>query len=310
MSEYKNLLKRDRIFLLCLIGVVMLILFFGLKDCYQSYCAWFSWGQEELELILGHSIEQTSENDAAWEIFGMIYSDMIGSIFGIVLLAVIIKWAVLEGKKGEVFQKLLPIKARTYLTYDYLCGMVFIWIPILFSAMVIRIFDRQFPISGVTDMADGTFGKEVLKLLLIYSTLYCLVVFAKKITGNIPAALLSAFLIFIAVLISVDLKICNLDVWDWYDPTQSDGYLCMIPIALILIMLSYWCDRKRDLARNGWFSFRPVHIIMVLLAFYDMAGIFYNCEIAFNAALNIVLSILLAGVISVGFYYLTSSKSL
>lgn len=312
MQGCKKLFQRDKIFLLCLSAVVTLTLLYGLlwggnvirqdKEIFQRY-------QEKHEEGFFDDLGPIWANMA----YGMIEQTITGVmkvVFAAVVIAQFIKWSVLEGKRGKEFQNLLPVKTSAYVNYDYVCGILFLWLPAVITGIVVSILAKQYEMEGtlgVNEIFNNIWG-EVGREIIVISCIYSLLVFAKKITRYIPGILLFLLICFCAVWLCY----ANFSVlWDRgaHNAGFSWSYMVLAALALIFVLLSYFCDRKRDIAGNGLFYFKSVHFLVMLMIFLELFIIFATSIILpFGMAAKAV-SLMLAAFVTVGVHYLTRGRA-
>lgn len=313
MSDLKKLFKRDKIFLLCLAGIVGLILVFGFFNIHRSLEEHREWqkalsagANADLLTSWGHSF-----NDV-WEqgVLDYDYLSMIEIIFIVIIGAQIIKWSRLEGKNGREFQNLLPVKSASHITFDLICGVLFFWVAVIFSGFLLTFLVRQ---SGFEYISKSYWDmwKELLREIVVFSFSYSLIVFARKITNQIYGMFFAVFVIWYTMMLIgliVDQPIGF--IWDWYTSERNGEYMILLLLTAVLVFLAYWCDKKRDIAGGGTFSFKTVHYLMLIAVCADMSYTFYDTGFIKGQILRMMVSILLAGGISVGINYLMKAKKI
>lgn len=311
MEEYKKLFQRDKRFWLCVGGMVALILIFGLLNCQRllqqlsemNKTFTEAYGEEDSkEIMLG--LLDTSE--MLMEYSGI---SVMWIIFAVVILAQFIKWCVLEGKRGKEFVNLLPVKSVTAVIYDYICGILFLWLPVVLEGTVLTIFTRTWEITGID---SGYVWRIAVKAILLFSFLYSLLVFAKKITRYMPGVLLTAavicfgeFLLYQGAGMSggTDLAAAG----GLLASIGTGGCLFLLVQIPVLVALSFWCDGKRDIAGGGMFYFKSVHFVMMGLIFLE---IFLVCANSILILMQVrgaayAAALALAAVFSAGVHHLT-----
>lgn len=309
MKDCKKLFQRDRGFCLALSGVVVLILAIGLFQCYDEV-------RRALEII------EQYKNYSFWNGIDLDafvsdnYAGVMQIVFFVVLAAQIIKWDILEGKKGKEFQRLLPVKSRSHITYDLICGIVFVWVPMVLFVCGQSLITNAFH-SDIT-LRWGSVKEEMLQSIVVFSLIYCMIVFARKIANNIPGALFTVFVIwytpmaFGMVFEKCDwlMKFCTFDFG--YGKHKTTAVLTALFLTVAVVLLSYVCDEKRDNAGTGVFSFRIVRYLVIAASFADLGLTFYECFPVYGHLLGFVriaLSVLLAGGIAAGLNYLMKPAS-
>lgn len=316
MQECKRLFRRDKVFLLCLSGGVALILLFGLLIAWK----WVN-GLEEMRQFhkeiygeaVGEEIFTALLDSGFMEMVHNVCVSMMKYAFGTVILAQIIKWSVLEGKGGKEFQNLLPIKSSVYVTYDYICGILFLWMPVIIEGIALSaIFANTIGITYVGENVNGIL-EDVMRELILVSFLYSLLIFSKKITRYIPGIFLIALvgwymgpMLLIWCTGESDGLFWN---WEWYDTAGRSECLLMLLCVPVLVALSYWCDKKRDIAGNGLFYFKSVHFLMMAIIFVEFFCIFAISGIIPQGMASNTIGVLLAGAVTAGIHYLTWGRT-
>lgn len=245
MEECKRLFRRDKIFLLCLSGAVAFILLAGFFNGWRLVSQLQEMKAEFMEIHGEAFVGEFFSDD------GMIFSEMLEYacismmkwIFAVVLLAQIVKWCVLEGKRGREFANQLPLKSAGYVTYDYILGVLFLWIPIAVEFIAVMLLSKGYGLTFMgKDVNDSCM--EIIKELILVSFLYSLLVLSKKITRYIPGIFLTVPIVFgIGAILGWDISV----FWDLgrYNPGELSGYLLLAASVPVLVALSYWCDKKR-----------------------------------------------------------------
>lgn len=312
MQGCKKLFQRDKIFLLCLSGAVALTLLYGLFQCWHI----IKQDTEMIEMFLGYyGVEFFNENGAlVWEMAaGMtkwVITSVMKAVLVIVVVAQFIKWNVLEGKRGKEFQNLLPVKSATCVTYDYICGILFLWVPVVITGIMAAILTKpfeQYAQMGILDLSS-TFDNiwcEVGRELIMVSCIYSFFVFAKKITRHLPGILLLLLIYNYMMLLVFRTGYSILWDWSFYNAEYIREYILFLLMALVFVVLSYFCDGKRDIAGNGLFYFKSVHFLVMLVIFAEcfvitVTGIILPSRVALG-----VVSLILAALVTTGVHYLT-----
>lgn len=318
MTGFRKLFQRDKIFLLCLTGAVALTLLLGFFRCcnivrqeremHQMYAEYF--GEAFFE---EHGLEWAFLA-SGWT--GTAIRGMMQAVFVVVMIAQAVKWNVQEGKRGKEFQKLLPVKSDALITYDYICGILFLWAPAAIVGIMVSILAKQYELAmavGIPGtMAEiwGEMGREFITVSFLYS----LLVFAKKISRYMPGILLfllvcGGMLVAAGLVFGADFRVIL--EWGFQNEGKTGEYATLILIELAAVPLSYWCDSRGDIAGNGLFYLKSVHIIITLLAFVALAVIFDACIGSFPGAPQAVTaagSLILSAVVAAGMYYLTKGR--
>lgn len=296
-GECKKLFRRDRTFLLCLTGLIVLVLLYGLTGCYKMI---------ELQKMPAEGMDvemYRMQSDMLWNLWGgeneaACYYDAMKAVFWVAAAALLVKWHMLEGRRGREFQKLLPVKSSSCITYDFICGLIFIWMPYILSWLVFCGF------VGGLDYADHYvwISENVGMLFLVNTFLYVLLVFVKRITNNTQGLLLSAFVICFGL--------CFIEHSEFFAavlPSES-AVAGLLALTVLGVPATYLCDKKRDISGNGTFSFIPAHYLILGMLFLELAFVF--SVPAEGKVPGMALGILLAGAVSYGIHYIAKPKRL
>lgn len=313
MSDLKKLFKRDKVFLLCLAGIVGLILVFGFFNVYRNL-------EEHRELQKSLSVGVDADflaslnynlNDI-WEqgVLDYDYLGMIEIIFMVIIGAQIIKWSRLDGKNGREFQNLLPVKSVSHITFDFICGILFFWMAVIISGFLLTFLIDQ---SGFEYISENYWylWKELLREIIVFSFSYSLIIFARKITNHIYGMFFAVFVIWYTMMVAgwiADKPISF--IWDWYASKRNGEYMILLLLTVVFVFLAYWCDKKRDISGGGTFSFQSVHYLMLIAVCADMSFTFYSTDFVKGQILRLIVSVMLAGAISAGINYLMKAKKI
>lgn len=311
MQGCKKLFQRDKIFLLCLSGVVVLTLLYMLIQCCNIVGQDIEMIEEFLEYF---GKEFFLKNGEVWDVAAWMTQYAITNVMKAVLVIVVtaqfVKWNVLEGKRGKEFQNLLPVKSATCVTYDYICGILFLWVPTvimgIMAAIMIKPFE-QYEQMGIMDLSNtlGNIWGEVGRELIIVSFIYSFLVFAKKITRYIPGILLLVLICSYMMLWTFGTGYTVLWNWGFYNAGYIREYILFFLMVLVFVVLSYFCDRKRDIAGNGLFYFKSVHFLVMLAIYVELFVISVTGIILPSRLATIVVALILAALVTAGVHYLT-----
>lgn len=299
MKECGKLFKRDRIYLLCTAVVVILAFLYVMVGCCRSIE--FAVMQGE-----GYDISQYRESaDMLLRLWGdtdpgNLYKNGMKAVFFIVAAAQITRWHIMEGKHGKEFQQLLPVKGKNCVTYDFICGILLVWIPVIVSWPLmdgwIKVFDNS-------DYAVWMLGKAY-SLFMVNTFLYVLLVFAKRITNHIPGAVFSAFIIWFG-LCCIQAYTRKIVFFGEGLPPGSPGAIVLMAMTVICIILSYLCDKRRDISGSGLFSFKTAHYLILGIMLAELATVFIGIfsSTAMGKAAGAVIGVLLSGAVAFGVHY-------
>lgn len=335
IRDYKKLFSRDKIFLLCLTGAVALVLLYGLEGCRQmaELIEMQEQSMTSTEPILSSYWEKV---DMVLKLWGSVELDtchfrMLEVLFWIVAAAQIAKWHILEGKHGKEFQKLIPLKSKSHITYDYILGIIYVWCPIVVSWLAVNCF-----VDGISDlefcwrwMTEGIIG-----VLVENTFLYVLLVFSRRITNNMPGALLSSFVIWFGLYLIEFVTEGNICFFNGGLGMDEKGAAVLAVLTVLGIISTYLCDKKRDIARNGAFSFGVAHYLILGALFVELAvlfGVFFqdteagevlsvayglfdyltpDLNLGADEVFGMVAGSLLSGAVTFGIHYIARPKRL
>lgn len=244
--------------------------------------------------------------------YSMVESGVTGIMIAVsvvVIVAQFIKWNVLEGKRGKEFQNFLPVKSSACVTYDYICGILFLWVPAVITGIVVLILAKQYEMEELMDVNKGfniisDVWSEVGREIIVLSCIYCFLVFAKKITRYIPGILLLLLLCcYMVWLVTAGSSV----FWNWgfYNAGNTLEYMLILALVPVFVLLSYFCDRKRDIAGGGLFYFKSVHFLVMLIVFAESFVICVSGMVIPGKVAAYIISLILAAVVTVGMHYLT-----
>ena len=312
IRDYKKLFSRDKIFLLCLTGVVALVLLYGLEGCRQM-AEIIEIGEQIMtstEPIPSSYREKVQMVQNLWGTLDLntCHFRMLEVIFWIVAAAQIAKWHILEGRHGKEFQKLIPLKNKSHITYDYILGILYVWCPIVVSWLAVNCFMDE-----ISDLEYYWYwmAAGILGVLAENTFLYVLFVFSRRITNNIPGAMLSSFVIWFGLyLIQCDTG--NICFFNGSSGMDEKGAAVLVVLAVLGVISTYLCDEKRDIAGNGTFSFVVAHYLILGALFVELAVVFGVSlqETEAGKVLGMAAGILLSGAVAFGIHYVTGPKRL
>ena len=300
MKECGKLFKRDRIYLLCTAVVVVFAFLYVMAGCCRS--VEFAVMQGE-----GYDISQYRESaDMLLRLWGdtdpgNIYSNGMRAVFFIVAAAQIARWYIMERKHGREFQKLLPVKGRSFVTYDLICGILFVWLPVIISRPLMNDWMK-----GLDYNADYSVwvSDRICSLFIVNTFVYVLLVFSKRIANHIPGAVFFAFIIWFG-LYCIQAYTGKTVFFGEDLPPGSPGAIVLLTMTVICIILSYLCDKRRDISGSGLFSFKTAHYLILGIMLAELATVFIGIfsSTAMGKAAGAVIGVLLSGAVAFGVHY-------
>ena len=312
MNDMKKLIKRDKfIWLLWSIAVTVFVgnvLFAFYKNAEESFVQLYKWKAERPELF-----ELVSFSEDYFWIDSVKY--VVGNVLVWVLTIGImvfqdIKWFVREKRGGSEFQKLLPVKEKHVFIYELAVGILAILVPIVLfwcgCQMLLAMWNQNHADVLVFIQCDplrlpittwGIWIPFLINGILVY-TLY---LFTKYATNHLAGHtftfgmfMLSGFWVYATV--PLDIGRVNLRPW--------------IGLAgiVICVVLAYICNQKRDLSASGFFAFRSVQYVTMLLVFINLIIIFWETGSAYHMVVRVLYTAGLSIFITVGANYVMKPK--
>ncbi len=312
MKDIKKLLKRDKfIWLLWSIAVVIFVgnmLFAFYKNTEESFIQLYKWKAERTEIF-----EMCSFSEEFFWIDSVKYV-WLNVLVWVVTIGIIvfqdIKWFVREKRGGSEFQKLLPVKEKNVFVYELAVGILAILIPVVLfwcgSQMLLAMWNQKyidmltFIQCGPLSLPMSTWGiwaPSLINGILVYA----LYIFTKYATNHLAGHsftfgmfMLSGFMVYATA--PLDIGRVNLRPW--------------IGLAgiVILVILAYICSQKKDLSASGFFAFRSVQYVTMLLVFVNLLLIFWESGSGYHMAVRVLYTAVLSVLITVGANYVMKPK--
>lgn len=306
MSDLKRLFKRDRFYWGIMLVVMTLAVIYMLTKVYGSYNILFN-----KEDYLEHSQylrELWNDYPNLFELPG-IYSEeipyvalehLVSMTVLAALLAQAVRLLVQETKNRTEVLRIFPVKSYNLLTCHYLSGLLMAGIPLLMEAVIIRM-----NILYIEKNTDFIFSnKEQLwiyvgKAMIIFMLHYSLLVFCKKVTNHVPGT------IFTYIVANIAMEILAAYCLDIYYNMAEDSirsWTFWVIETVVLIILSYIADRKKDCARNGFYAFPIVHWVMI-------GAVFGEIYFMVGGALDDIWAVAVSILITAGVHFIAKPKN-
>lgn len=195
----------------------------------------------------------------------------------VVLIAQMVKLLVQETKNRTEVLRIFPVKSRNLLSYHYLSGLFTLGILLLIQIALVRLDilylekNTDFIFTNKEDLWNYA-GFAVIMFMLHYP----LFLVCKKVTNNVPGTILTFVVAELAYWYC--LSKCVWGLWTCVFITST---------MVILILLSYIADQKKDYARNGFYAFPIVHWMVMGIVFaeiYCLSRGIYSTLIAIAAS--------------------------
>ena len=210
----------------------------------------------------------------------------------VVLIAQMVKLLVQETKNRTEVLRIFPVKSRNLLSYHYLSGLFTLGILLLIQIALIRL-----DILYLEKNTDFIFtNKEELWnyagfAVIMFMLHYPLFIVCKKVTNNVPGTILTFAVAELAYWYC--LSICG---WIW-------SYVFTASTMVILILLSYIADQKKDYARNGFYAFPIAHWMVMGIVFAEICFLF--CGVC-----SIPITIAASALITAGVHFIARPKKI
>ena len=306
MSDLKRLFKRDRFYWGIMLVVMTLAVIYMLTKVYGSYNILFN-----KEDYLEHSQylrELWNDYPNLFELPG-IYSEeipyvalehLVSMTVLAALLAQAVRLLVQETKNRTEVLRIFPVKSYNLLTCHYLSGLLMAGIPLLMEAAIIRL--NILYIEKNTDFIFSNIEQlwiYVGKGMIIFMLHYSLLVFCRKVTNHVPGT------IFTYIVANIAMEILAAYCLDIYYNMAEDSirsWAFWVIETVVLIILSYIADWKKDCARNGFYAFPIVHWVM-------MGAVFGEIYFMVGGALDDIWAVAVSILITAGVHFIAKPKN-
>lgn len=313
MNDFKKLFRRDRFYLGIVMVIMVLAVIYMLTNVYGLYHKLFHL-EEYLERSqylqeLWDTHPMLGNLDSAYldEIPYWFLEHMVSMTVIVALIVQAVKLLVQENQNRAEVLRIFPVKSRNLLTYHYLSGLPVVGIPLLMQIAIIRL-----DILYVEKNTNFVFSnKEQLwiyagKAVIIFMLHYSLLIVCKKVANHVPGAIFT----FVAIEFAIYLLVSHgLDIY-WNDLGEDNifNWLFWAVVMVVLILLSYIADQKKDYARNGFYAFPAVHWVMMGIVFGEIYFIFYGAYEDIPKAVSFFVAIAASVMIIAGVHFIAKPK--
>lgn len=275
MSDIKKLFKRDRFYwgiMTVIMAIVVIYMltnvsgfyhhkFFHLED-YAELVEWmrlFCDNHPELECSFWNEITQLRYQDGIYldDISNEFLKHMALVTVIVILIAQAIKLLVQETRNRAEVQRIFPVKSRNLLIYHYLSGLFSIGILLLIQIVLIQLdilyLEKNIGVIFTNKEVLWSYaGFSILLFILHYSLLLA----CKKVTNHVPGTIFTY-------------AVAELAGWYCFIKLGSPTVL-IASVPVVLILLSFIADQKKDYARNGFYAFQIAHWIVMGIVFAEI----------------------------------------
>lgn len=313
MSDLKKLFKRDRFYWGIMAVIMTLVVIYMLTNAAGLYHGLFH---------LEEYLERSQYLHGLWDIRPElrnpdgVCSDAISDLFLeqmvsvtviVALIAQAVRLLVQETQNRTEVLRIFPVKSHNLLTCHYLSGLLTVAIPLLIQIAVIRL-----DILYVEKNTDFIFSnKEQLwayagTAMIIFMLHYSLLIVCKKVTNHVPGTIVTFVVVELARLLLADY--CSVMDWDNLAEASIQNWVFGAAAAVVLIILSYIADYKKDCARNGFYAFSIVHWVMMGIVFGEIYFIFYGAYGDIPKVLSFFVAIAASMLITTGVHFVMKPK--
>lgn len=312
MNDLKKLFKRDRFYWGIMMVVMTLVVIYLLANVYGSFHKLFHLEDysERVEYLREFWNTHPDLFDPGRACIDEIpYASLERMVLVtviVVLIAQTVKLLVQETKNRTEVLRTFPVKSRNLLTCHYLSGLLMVGIPLLIQTAIIRL-DILY-VEKNTDFI--IYNKEQLwiyagKAVIIFMLYYSLLIVCKKVTNHVPGTIFT----FVVANIAIEV-ISGYCLGMYYNLAENSisNWVFWVILTLVLILLSYIADKKKDCAKNGFYSFPIVHWVMMGMVFGEMFLIFYNIFKNIPQAVPFLVTITVSILITAGVHFIAKPK--
>lgn len=312
MSDIKKLFKRDRFYWGIMTVIMAIVVIYMLTNVSGLYHHKFFHLEDYLERAerLRDIWDHNPENlRASWNEHPQlhyqegIYLDEISNDFLnhmtlvtviVVLIAQAVKLLVQETHNRAEVLRTFPVKSRNLLIYHYLSGLFTIGILLLIQIAFIRL--------DILYLEKNTnfifYNKEDLWsyagfTILIFMIFYSLLLVCKMVTNHVPGTIFT----FIVTAIGFGMMV----IWGSWIILFWGSWIYFT--IVLLIVLSYIANRKKDYARNGFYAFSITHWMVMGIVFAEICFLF--CGVC-----SIPIAIAASALITAGVHFIARPKKI
>ena len=314
MSDLKKLFKRDRFYWGIMAVIMTLVVIYMLTNAAGLYHRLFhletylEWSQYLHELWDIRPELRNPDGVCSDTISDLFMEQMMSVTVIVALIAQAVRLLVQETQNRTEVLRIFPVKSRNLLTCHYLSGLLTVAIPLLIQIAVIRL-----DILYVEKNTDFIFSNKeqlwayAVKAMIIFMLHYSLLIVCRKVTNHVPGTIFTFVVVELAmqVLAGYGLgmywatRLAEADIQNWVVGATT---------AVVLIILSYIADHKRDCARNGFYAFPIAHWVMMGIVFGEIYYIFYGAYGDIPKVLSFFVAIAASVLITTGVHFVMKPK--
>ena len=140
--------------------------------------------------------------------------------------------------------------------------------------------------------------------MMIFLLHYSLLMVCRKVTNHVPGTIFTFVVVELARLLLADYY------WEDFAKVSIQNWVFGTAAVVVLIILSYIADQKKDCARNGFYAFPIAHWVMMGIVFGEIYCIFYVVYQDIPKVLSFFVAIVAAVLITAGVHFITKPKGI
>lgn len=314
MSDLKKLFKRDWFYWTIMMVIMTLVIIYILSNVEGLYHKIFhlddylEWSQYLHGLWDTYPELRNPDGVFPEEIPYLFLERMVMVTVAAALIAQAVRMFIQETQNRTEVMNTFPIKSCNLLTYHYLSGLLIVGIPLLIQIAIIRL-DMLY-VENNTDIVFS--NKEQLwiyvgKATIIFMLYYSLLIFCRKVTNHVPGAIVTFVIVQFAMQVLAGYL---LGIWNDLAENSIEHWAFWTVETVVLILLSYIVNRRKDYARNGFYAFSIVHWIMMGTVFGEVCFFFYSAYQNAPTTVLWLVAIVASAVITAGVHFVTRPKTI
>lgn len=315
MSDFKKLFKRDRFYWGIVTVVMTLVAIYILTNTAGWYHKLFYLEDYKERSKYLHELCDTypelcnPADVCSDEISCLFLEHMVLVTVIVALIAQAARLLIQETQNRTEVLRIFPVKSRNILTCHYLSGLLTAAIPLLIQLAVVRL-----DIWYVERNTEFIFSnKEQLwvyagKAMMIFLLHYSLLMVCKKVTNHVPGTIFTFVAVELARLFLADY--CSFMYGENFVEDRIQNGVFGAAAVVVLIILSYIADYKKDCARNGFYAFPIAHWVMMGIVFGEIYCIFYVVYQDIPKVLSFFVAIAASILITAGVHFVMKPKGI
>ncbi|MBD5514242.1 MAG: hypothetical protein HDR06_06180 [Lachnospiraceae bacterium] len=313
MSDLKKLFRRDRFYWGIVMVVMILAVIYMLTNVYGLYHKLFHL-EEYLEL--SQYLQGFWDTHPELIVPAGVYSDEIpqwflGQMVSVTVIVTLIaqatKLLVQENQNRAEVLHTFPVKSRNLMIYHYLSGLSMTGLLMLMQIAILRL-----DILYVERNTNFIFtNKEQLwiyagKAVIIFMLHYSLLIVCIKVANHVPGTIVTFAVAEFAMDVLVEYRLGL--YWSNLAEDSLPNWVFWIFVMVVLILLSYIADQKKDYARNGFYAFSIAHWVVMGTVFGEIYFIFYIACGDMPKAVSVLVALAASVLITTGVHFVSKPE--